>query len=200
MASKTKVPLAVPLAPHVRDAVYVGLDQSLTGTGVCVFDGEGKLLGNTLISTKPGNAPLDEVARFTTLWSKFYEFVNSISAGRMVCVVMEDFAFSQAHQMAALGGLGWFFRIMLSRTPWHFATCSTGTLKTVATGKGSSPKEMIILGVYKRWTFEASDNNVADAYVLGKLSWVAYAKPLPCSATGVTKGDLEAAQKLTLYR
>jgi Holliday junction resolvasome RuvABC endonuclease subunit len=197
--AKSVIPASVPSSPLVRGGVYVGIDQSLTGTGLIIFDDQANLLHQQCISTKPGQVPMDEVNRFISLFNQVHEAVTRIAAGRTVCAVMEDFAFSQPHQMAALGGLGWHFRIMMSRTPWHFATCSTNNLKKVATGKGACQKEQVILGVYKRWTFESSDNNVADAYVLGRLALTAYAKP-SSGTLGVRKDDLEIAQKLTIYR
>jgi crossover junction endodeoxyribonuclease RuvC len=197
--SKNVIPACVPVSPLVRGAVYVGIDQSLTGTGLVIFDDQANLLDQQCIGTKPGKNPIEECDRFVTLFSKVHETVQRIAAGRKICAVMEDFAYAQAHQMAALGGLGWHFRIMMSRTSWHFATCSTNTLKKVATGKGNVQKEQVILGVYKRWTFESSDNNVADAYVLGRIALTAYAKPSP-GTLGVRKDDLEAASNLTIYR
>jgi len=184
----------------VNPAVYVGLDQSYTGSGVVMFGPDGKLIDHTLIETKPGPKPMDQIDRITGIFQTIYQWVNERKSNLPVCVVMEDFAFAQANQMAALGGLGWHLRIMMSRAGWHFATCPTSVLKKVATGKGNSEKEVVMMCVYKRWTFESSDNNVADAFVLGKLCWTAYAKPLPGSDTGVKKDDLEAVQKLTIYR
>ena len=113
---------------------------------------------------------------------------------------MEDFAYGATNQMAKMGGLGWHFRIMMSRTPWHFATCPVNVLKQVATGKGNAQKDQVMLGVYKRWQFESDDNNVADAYVLGRIAHMAYGKLLPSPTTGIRKDDLVAVSKLTIYR
>ena len=197
--NKSLVPPPVVQVPHVPGAIYVGLDQSLTGTGLVILDDQAKLLSVNLFKTEPGLTPMDEIKRFIDLFQRVHAEIGQIAAGRPVCVIMEDFAFSQPHQMAALGGLGWHFRIMMSRTNWHFCACGTGTLKKVATGKGSGEKAMVILGIYKRWTFEASDNNIADAYVLARISLTAYAKPVP-GTLGVNRGDLEAVTKLTIYR
>jgi Holliday junction resolvasome RuvABC endonuclease subunit len=197
--AKKQIPPCVQVTPWVKDGVYVGIDQSMTGTGVCVFDSQHQLIGEKLIETKAGSHPMDEVQRIITLFSETHKFVMSLALGRKVCAVMEDFAFSQAHQMAKLGGLGWHFRIMMSRTDWHFGCCGTNVLKKFATGKGTCEKDQVMLGVYKRWTYESSDNNVADAYVLGRISLAAYAKPTP-GTLGVRKDDLELASKITIYR
>jgi Holliday junction resolvasome RuvABC endonuclease subunit len=195
---KPKLPgiLTASSAPHVKDALYVGIDQSFSGTGVVAFNAEGKYEAHTLIETSKGAVPMDEITRITGIFAEFHRWTTAQAKGRQVCVVMEDFAFSQVNQMAALGGLGWHIRIMLSRTPWHFAACGTGTLKKCATGSGNGDKAAVMLGVYKRWTFENSDNNVCDAFVLSWLSWVLYARPL----VGPRKDDLECASKIKVYR
>jgi crossover junction endodeoxyribonuclease RuvC len=198
--AKKNIPLCVSAAPLVKESVYVGIDQSLTNSGVSVFDESGNLLGTKLISTKPGINPMGEVERYVGIFETFKKFVSSFSP-KNTCVLMEDFAFSQQNHMAALGGLGWYIRICMGKnTDWHFGTCPVGTLKMFASGKGNSKKEEMLLAVYKRWKFEGDDNNVVDSYALGKLCWTAYAKPLPSSETGVTKTDLECVQKLTIYR
>ena len=197
--AKKQVPACVQVTPWVKNGIYVGIDQSMTGTGVVVFDEQANLLGENLIETKAGTHPMDEVHRIVTLFAETHKFVTSLSNGRKVCAVMEDFAFSQTNQMAKLGGLGWHFRIMMSRTDWHFGVCGTQILKKFVTGKGTSEKEQVMLNCYKRWTFDPSDNNIADAYVLGRISLTAYAKPIP-GTLGVRKDDVELAAKITIYR
>ena len=66
---KKVIPLAISVTPHVPGGLYVGIDQSLTGTGVVAFDDEGGLLGTKLFSTKPGSTPLEEVNRITGLFA-----------------------------------------------------------------------------------------------------------------------------------
>lgn len=196
---KLLIPASVPSAPLIRGGVYVGIDQSLTGTGLCIFNDQGELLSQDLFGTKPGSSPMDEINRFVELFANVHNKVVQIAAGRKVCAVMEDFAFAQAHQMAKLGGLGWHFRIMMSRTDWHFAACGTSVLKRMVTGKGNSEKDQVMMHVYKRWTFESSDNNIADAYALGRVAILTYAKPNP-GTQGIRKDDLEVPSKLTIYR
>ena len=45
---KKVIPLAVSVAPHVPGGLYVGIDQSLTGTGVVAFNDKGELTGPVL--------------------------------------------------------------------------------------------------------------------------------------------------------
>lgn len=171
----------------------------MTGTGIACFGADGALISTDLFASKPASKPMDEIDRMTGLFAQCYNFIVAHAEGKTPCVILEDFAFSQVNQMALLGGLGWHFRIMLAQTPWHFGICGTGTLKKVATGSGSGDKTAVALGVYKRWQFEGEDDNVNDAYVLGKICWVTYAKPLPGTAT-TRAVDFEVLDKIKVYR
>jgi crossover junction endodeoxyribonuclease RuvC len=42
-------------------------------------------------------------------------------------------------------------------------------LKQFVTGKGTSPKELVMMNVFKRWGYEAATNNLADAYTLAAM-------------------------------
>lgn len=191
--------IARAAAPHVPNGRYFGIDQSMTGTGIACFDENGQLIATELFSTKPPAQPMDEIIRLTSLFASCYNFIQGHSEGKPSCVLLEDFAFSQANQMALLGGLGWHFRIMLAQTPFYFGTCGVGTLKKIATGSGNGDKTKVALGVYKRWGFENPDDNVIDAFVLGKTCWMTYAKPLPGS--GQTRSvDFESLSKIKIYR
>lgn len=51
--------------------------------------------------------------------------------------------------------------------PYH---CIAPTaLKKFVTGKGNSPKEVMMMTALKRWGFEAKTNNEADAYGLARI-------------------------------
>ena len=189
------------LPPPAGCTHHVGLDQSYTGTGLVILDHTGALIDHHLIKTKPGATPMEAVDRLGSIFDQVKKAILSTTTqDSVVSLVMEDFAFGQANQMAALGGLGWHLRYRLAReTPWHFATCPVGTLKKFATGLGNAKKDQMLLGVYKRWGFEAPDDNVADAYALAKLCWILYAQP-PEGIHGVRKDDTGSAARTTIYR
>lgn len=200
VAKKKKVLLttAALAAPRVQDGVYIGCDQSYTGTGLVALAPDGTVMGQGLVSTKAPSAPLDELKRFLDLYSGIDSFVRTHSNGKPVCICMEDFAFSQANQMANLGGLGWFLRMMFWRAGHHLSVIGTGSLKKCATGKGNANKAGVVLGCYKRWGFETENDNVADARTLAHLCWVHYAKPVPDSRL-VLQRDLECVASAKTY-
>lgn len=186
-------------APHVPSGVYIGCDQSISGTGLAAFDHEGNFLGDKLISSKPVKHPPDKCQRIIDIFANMYQWIISVSDGEQPCVVLEDFAYSQVNQMALLGGLGYHIRIMLSRTSFNFGVASPGVLKKFVSGKGNCGKSAMILGAYKRWGYETDNDNLADAYGLGKLAWVTYAQPF-AGTMGTRKADFECAEKVEIYR
>lgn len=187
------------MARHVPNGIYIGLDQSVTGTGLTALNEGGELIATNLVSGGEVKEPMDKCNRIVSIFARCYEWINDLKGDKVPCIVLEDFAYSQANQMALLGGLGYHIRIMLRQTGWHFAVCPTGTLKKVVTGSGNSSKALMIRDVYKRWGFETDNDNIADAFGLAKIAWVAYGQPVP-GTVGTRKADFEALEKLEVYK
>src|SRR5436189_111849 len=52
---------------------------------------------------------------------------------------------------------------------WRGGVVGPSTLKQYVTGKGNSPKELLMLECFKRWGYSATDNNDCDAHCLMRL-------------------------------
>lgn len=196
---KSLLPPVSPSVPRLEEGFFVGIDQSFTGTGVVLLDNGGQYVDHTLISTEPSNTPMGSVDRIIGIFHSLYDWIKDHTDGKMVGVVLEDFAYSQSNKMADLGGLGWHIRIMLSRTAYLFASCAPGTLKKFVASKGNASKSAMILNVYKRWGFETENDNLADAFGLAKLSWMLYGRP-DAGTKGVRTSDFSCVEKLKVYR
>lgn len=200
MAKKRVLLVPSPAGPPlVQDGIYVGCDQSISGTGLVAVDTDGQYISHRLVKGGEASAPMQALERIINIFQDMYQWINSLKDDKVPCVVLEDFAFSQANQMALLGGLGYHIRVMLRQTGWNFSACPTGTLKKIVVGKGNANKSAMILGVYKRWAFETEDDNIADAFGLAKIAWMAYAKPIPGSL-GTRQSDFAPLDKLKVYR
>jgi len=165
--------------------IVVGIDPSLTGTGIIVLrNGE---LGKALTTkNEPKLGTIERVRRI-------YEQINNVIENLSTCyvnayigdkrmirweppslIVIEGFSYgSKGRGVFDIAYLGWRIREELERyrteddIPW--LEVSPSQVKQFATGKGNANKEVVLQQVYKRWGVELTDNNQADAYVLAQI-------------------------------
>ncbi|MDH5184460.1 MAG: hypothetical protein OEX12_11285 [Gammaproteobacteria bacterium] len=109
-------------------------------------------------------------------------------------VVLEGYGFSRVQGVdtivlqCAIGTiLRYFLRTTLD-TP-YFEIPPT-SLKKFITGKGNAKKDTIMMEVYKRWGYEAPDNDLADAYGLAMAAGCLF------GYVGMPKINTDALDKL----
>jgi crossover junction endodeoxyribonuclease RuvC len=146
-----------PLEP-----VFVGLDLSLTGTGVSVKQG-GSITLDT-IKTTPRTCTND-LARLRHIADECMKRIPKDV--QMICV--EDYFVplnkAQIGSSMKLVALGTIVRMALFEAGYPFFIVSPGQLKKFITGKGNAQKSMIIKEVYNKWDIECNDDNHAEASV-----------------------------------
>lgn len=141
----------------------IGLDLSLTRTGVCLFFPEDQGVSASHIkSAQKGLLRLAELEN--NLKNIIYPFSSNC------LVVIEDYAFSRNGRnlfgMIEWGGVA---RLALHKMGVQAITISPTALKKFVTGKGNAQKDMMMQQILKRWGFEASNNDEADAYALARV-------------------------------
>ncbi len=148
-------------------SLIVGIDPSLTGTGIVVLRGGEVELAET-IKTKSSVSLINRVSVI------YRTIANILEETTPSLIVIEGFSYgSRGRAVFDIAYLGWRIREELERIrkqngiPWM--NIPPAQLKKFATGKGTANKEVIMQQVYKRWGFEASDNNIADAFVLAQI-------------------------------
>ena len=152
-------PAAPAAGPRPR---VLGLDLSLTATGVCLTD------GTTLtIKTrqKDGDRRLVHIAD---------AIASLVGDGSTVdLAVVEDLP---KHAMAAgiTGMVHGVVRAVLLRAGIPYTLVVPATLKAYATGKGSGDKTPMAMAAYKRAGREFADDNQCDAWWLraAGLDWL----------------------------
>lgn len=156
---------AATTAAGPRPLRVLGLDLSLTATGVCLTDG-----GTLTIKTrqKDGDRRLVHIADALT---------SMIADGSTVdLAVIEDLP---RHAMAAgiTGMVHGVARSVLLRVGIPYVLVVPATLKAFATGKGSGDKTPMAMAAYKRAGREFGDDNQCDAWWLraAGLDW--YGQP-----------------------
>ena len=156
----------------------VGLDLSLTATGVAIIDGTAVMVSTIESKGTKDASLLDRMRRLDDIES---QIINNIERGRLPdLVVIEQPAFSRTtghhHDRS---GLWWrvvgvaqdFYADVVEVTP--------GGLKKYVTGKGNASKDEVLLSVARRFPEVAvTNNNEADALVLAAMGADHLGRPL----------------------
>lgn len=126
-------------------ALVVGLDLSMTGTGIAWWDG-------TTTTLHPKTKGDDRLVEIT-------DHLMAIVAD---LVVIEDLPLS-ARSAGITGMVHGAVRAMLKRCGIPYATVPPATLKKYATGRGNADKPAMAVAAYKRLGLEGVDDNRVDA-------------------------------------
>lgn len=144
----------------------IGIDPSLTATGVVVIV-DGRVVEEKLIkSVKMGDAPRDELVRLRHIVDGIVEV---LSRHQPDIVLMEGLAFMARNTTALvqLAGLNYFIRHELGKMRWHIVPPST--LKKFLTSKGNSDKNVVMMSILRDYGLEFPNDNLADAFGLAAL-------------------------------
>ena len=144
----------------------VGLDLSLTGTGIASI-GE---FGFDAVETI--KTPAAKIKGHDRL-AKILDQITSHVLGADLVVVEGPSFGSQGDALHQMGGLWWMVSHRLWRLGVPYRVASPSQVKKYATGKGGGPdagKDAVVIAVTKRYP-EAGvkDNNQADAVVLAAI-------------------------------
>ena len=144
---------------------FVGIDHSMTGTGVVVVDQDGHILEQKLIKTTPAES--DEKRMITILDG--LSFISKMIRLKTVYIEGPSYA-SKGQAILQMGALHYLIRIFLYRKKIKYKIIAPTTLKKFVCGSGNAKKEQMLLNIYKKWGIEFRDNNIADAYSLARMA------------------------------
>lgn len=150
--------------------ISLGLDLSLTGTGVVILE-DGKFVKRHLIKSKPvGDLPLNEVRRIR----KIVEEIETIVTDREETInvaVIEGLAFMvrNATALVQLSALNYMTRAMLDDYHIPFVIVAPTSLKKFVTGSGASKKDVMLIETYKRYGVSIVNDNECDSYGLAQI-------------------------------
>jgi crossover junction endodeoxyribonuclease RuvC len=158
----------------------VGIDPSLTGTGLAVIRPGG------LVATDTITTELRSHSRLTHIVDEIRQ--TAVTAGRWGpadLVVIEGPSYgnqgtgrqSGHHERA---GLWWLITHMLWQSNVPYAVVPPASRCRYATGKGNAAKDQVLAAVIRRFgdVAEVSDNNQADALVLAAMAADHLGQPL----------------------
>jgi len=145
----------------------VGIDLSLTSTGICLVDGSAQ---TWRIQSKGAKA--DTVAVRVQRLIDITNRVMDCIPQDVSLVVLEAPSLGQSRQAGEhlRAGLWWHLATSLHLQGHPVAEAPPATLKLYATGKGNSPKDHVLASVIKRYPdVDVDGNDIADATVLAAM-------------------------------
>lgn len=198
--TKTQKTAIVPMTFNGDAVTPIGVDASWTGLAVTALGREPTAWSvrlSEVLSTKPADFP-SQAARMERLGAEFMAAI-CVAALRTVdapkfpddlaptLVAIEGYAMGSKTRPQMAGELGGHLRLLLWQAGIPYIIVPPTLVKKYATGKGTSPKDVMMMSVFKRWGYESPCNNTCDAYVLSRIA-------AEFAAGGWTKKFRELAQ------
>lgn len=157
----------------------LGIDPSLTGTGIARPD------GSTLILTCKFRGP----ERLAYLRDAIEIHVLGADL-----VVVEDYAFSRANQAHQIGEWGGVLRLLLHESGVPWVVIAPNTLKKFATGSGGAGKEEMLAAAIRRLGYTGHSNDEADALWLRQAGLQRFG--VPPAKVAMPTGQVAALAKV----
>lgn len=152
--------------------LYLGIDQSLTATALVGIDVHGGLMVKKLFDT-PG-AKLSGVDRLRHIQLGIQRWLEQVedTGYDIQHICMEDYAFATKFNREAMGEVGGAVKLALRTvlpSPLRYPTIVNVQSLKKFVGAGQK-KQQVLLGIYRKWGVEFTDDNLADAYALARVA------------------------------
>jgi Holliday junction resolvasome RuvABC endonuclease subunit len=171
--------------PGSTSELYLGIDQSLTGTGLCVIDNDARVRVLATVDTKNlrGGIRLAKIRDAV---------VDVLTEGPISGAAVEGYSMGSINRPFDLGEVGGVIRLALTDARVSYNIVAPSVLKLFATGHGHADKARMLREAETRGACPADDNQ-ADAYFLA------------CVARAVSRGasqphELRALRTVTTPR
>lgn len=136
---------------------FLGIDQSLTHTGVCLLDDDEVILLGTIIPPRA----LHGVKRLLHI----EEEVRQLLVLGPALVAFEGYAYEKTMKAHDLGEIGGTLKLLVARANITFIEVAPAALKKFATGDSTATKEVMMREVPR-----AKDDHQADAFHLAHVA------------------------------
>jgi Holliday junction resolvasome RuvABC endonuclease subunit len=153
----------------MKHNLYVGLDLSLTNTGLSVITRTGTLYMIESINAKErrGEERLDYI---TTEMRNCFDCFRNLNS---MLIYIEGYAMGAKGRVFDIGELGGVVKLILYRHNCNYKVIPPTVLKKFVIGRGAgegTKKEDMKLFAYKKWGMEFDNNDECDAYCLARLA------------------------------
>ena len=145
-------------------ARFIGIDQSLSNSGVIITDHRCNVLHQTTIPTNPKSFP---EARIDWIGFCIHDLLCRFGKD-LHFVALENLAFGGSGKMDLLAGVYWEIRrrVYLYHNNLEIYSVPIGTWKKFIAGHGRATKPMIAKAIREKYGVEFNDENKYDAYGL----------------------------------
>lgn len=143
--------------------VFLGIDQSLSCTSLCLFEAQGV----SFTRLKPLYMG---VSRTAEIYNDFCKFLDETPHDKIMGAAIEGYAYSAKGAVFNLGELGGVLRLALYTRGIPTIEVPPTFLKKHMTGKGNSPKNLMLKEAYKRYEVDLDDDNDSDAFALSLVA------------------------------
>jgi len=149
----------------------VGIDPSLSSSGIIVINREGQIVSNQTIKSPPsGSLLVDRMLRIEKIVREVMQIVSAASPS-VICIEAYSLG-SNMPGVAARVELGGLLRYALFRATTKIYEVAPTTLKKWATGKGNCEGKIpVVVALMKRYQVEFSSDDLYDAYALARIAF-----------------------------
>lgn len=166
--------------------IIVGIDPSLTSTGICTMSEDGTVLESLAIK------PVEKGTERLALFRHDFRLITGKCQKEETYAFVEGYAFGAMNKREALGELGGVLRLSLYDDGIRVVVVPPTSLKKFATGKGNADKIAMAVALQKQYGLEYPTSDQTDAYFLAELGR-AYFRLIP--EISVTKQEIIEAIK-----
>lgn len=156
--------------------MILGIDQSLTATGLCLIENDLTIIDQKTIDT----SEMRGMKRIEYILKEIDKFIQKMS-GNMLTIVREGYSYqsksNSSFQLGELGGsinllvYGFLQEIEKDDVDIRLLILPPATVKKFCLGSGSVKKDTeYLLKVFKKTGIEFADDNQADAFMLAKTA------------------------------
>lgn len=166
------------MTPGLALPVVVGLDLSLTGTGLATNTGLVGCIGN---KGKKDATYSEREMRIRGLAGQIVKWVDALETTPVLCVIEGPSYGSVSGHQWDRAGLWWRVVGALYDAACPVVVVAPSTRAMYATGKGNAGKAQIVEAVTRRWGTvwpDLGSDDVADACVLAAMGSQAIGEPL----------------------
>ena len=164
--------------------MYLGIDQSLQSTGVCVLSSSGARLHLATITPKK----VTGVVRLAFIRDALYEVLLAHPGMKQAAL---EYAYDVgAGRVFELGEVGGAMKMALHDAAIPFVVVPPASLKLFVASKGAASKDQMREAVLRKWKEDIQQNDACDAYGLAQVARSFHL------TLGSTRDELEVLKKL----